>query len=57
MKLYRGIDLHSNNSVIALLDEVDRIVTSGACRMSASASPALWSISALQDDQRLLPAV
>lgn len=24
MKLYGGIDLHSNNSVIALLDEEDR---------------------------------
>jgi hypothetical protein len=26
MKLYGGIDLHSNNSVIALLDEEDRPV-------------------------------
>jgi hypothetical protein len=26
MKLYGGIDLHSNNSVVALLDEEDRIV-------------------------------
>ena len=26
MKLYGGIDLHSNNSVIALLDEADRPV-------------------------------
>lgn len=26
MKLYGGIDLHSNNSVIALLDEEDRAV-------------------------------
>ncbi len=26
MKLYGGIDLHSNNSVIALLDEEDRVV-------------------------------
>ncbi|MGB5200330.1 MAG: IS110 family transposase, partial [Sedimenticolaceae bacterium] len=26
MKLYGGIDLHSNNSVIALLDEEDREV-------------------------------
>ena len=25
MKLYGGIDLHSNNSVIALLDEADRV--------------------------------
>ena len=26
MKLYGGIDLHSNNSVVALLDEADRVV-------------------------------
>ena len=26
MKLYGGIDLHSNNSVIALLDEEDSVV-------------------------------
>jgi hypothetical protein len=26
MKLYGGIDLHSNNNVIALLDEVDEVV-------------------------------
>ena len=26
MKLYGGIDLHSNNSVIALSDEEDRVV-------------------------------
>ncbi|MFB1489647.1 MULTISPECIES: hypothetical protein [unclassified Thiocapsa] len=26
MKLYGGIDLHSNNSVVALLDEEDRVV-------------------------------
>jgi transposase len=26
MKLYGGIDLHSNNSVIALLDETDNVV-------------------------------
>jgi len=26
MKLYGGIDLHSNNSVIALLDDNDRAV-------------------------------
>ncbi len=26
MKLYGGIDLHSNNSVIALLDEKDRVI-------------------------------
>ena len=26
MKLYGGIDLHSNNSVVALLDEEDREV-------------------------------
>jgi transposase len=26
MKLYGGIDLHSNNSVVALLDEDDRVV-------------------------------
>ena len=26
MRLYGGIDLHSNNSVIALTDEADRIV-------------------------------
>ncbi len=26
MKLYGGIDLHSNNSVIALLDEQDSVV-------------------------------
>jgi hypothetical protein len=26
MPLYGGIDLHSNNSVIALTDETDRIV-------------------------------
>jgi len=26
MKLYGGIDLHSNNSVIALLDEEDNVV-------------------------------
>ena len=26
MKLYGGIDLHSNNSVIALLDEEDKVV-------------------------------
>ncbi len=26
MKLYGGIDLHSNNSVIALLDETDKVV-------------------------------
>ena len=26
MKLYGGIDLHSNNSVVALLDEQDRVV-------------------------------
>ena len=26
MTLYGGIDLHSNNSVIALTDETDRIV-------------------------------
>ena len=26
MKLYGGIDLHSNNSVVALLDEQDEVV-------------------------------
>ena len=26
MKLYGGIDLHSNNSVIVLLDEEDKVV-------------------------------
>jgi len=26
MKLYGGIDLHSNNCVVALLDEADRVV-------------------------------
>ena len=26
MKLYGGIDLHSNNSVIALLDQEDKVV-------------------------------
>jgi len=26
MKLYGGIDLHSNNSVVALLDEQDQVV-------------------------------
>jgi transposase len=26
MKLYGGIDLHSNNNVVALLDEEDRVV-------------------------------
>ncbi len=26
MKLYAGIDLHSNNSVIAVIDEQDRVV-------------------------------
>ena len=26
MKLYGGIDLHSNNSVISLLDENDRLI-------------------------------
>ena len=26
MKLYGGIDLHSNNSVIALLNEEDKVV-------------------------------
>lgn len=26
MKLYGGIDLHSNNSVVALLDEEDRVL-------------------------------
>jgi len=26
MKLYGGIDLHSNNSVIALLDEEDKVI-------------------------------
>jgi transposase len=26
MKLYGGIDLHSNNNVVALLDEADRVV-------------------------------
>jgi len=26
MKLYGGIDLHSNNSVIALLDEQDKVL-------------------------------
>jgi len=26
MKLYSGIDLHSNNSVVSVLDETDRIV-------------------------------
>lgn len=26
MKLYGGIDLHSNNSVLVLIDEEDRVV-------------------------------
>ncbi len=26
MKLYAGIDLHSNNSVVSVLDEQDRII-------------------------------
>ncbi len=26
MKLYCGIDLHSNNSVIVILDEADKVV-------------------------------
>ena len=26
MKLYCGIDLHSNNSVVVILDEVDKVV-------------------------------
>ena len=26
MKLYAGIDLHSNNSVVAIIDEQDRVV-------------------------------
>ena len=26
MKLYAGIDLHSNNSMVAIIDEQDRVV-------------------------------
>jgi hypothetical protein len=29
MKLYSGIDLHSNNSVVVVIDEQDRVSTSG----------------------------
>jgi len=32
-QLCGGIDLHGNNSVIALLDEQDRGDTNGGCRM------------------------
>ncbi|MCP8686531.1 hypothetical protein [Marinobacterium sedimentorum] len=30
MKLYAGIDLHSNNSVVSGIDETDRIHTTGS---------------------------
>ena len=39
MKLYGGIDLHSNNSVVALLDEDERLVYR---KRLANDAPASW---------------
>ena len=38
MKLYGGIDLHSNNNVVALLDEDDHAVYRASVIVPASAS-------------------
>ena len=52
MKLYGGIDLHSNNSVLALLDDEDRVVyrkrlANGAALMLASLAPYREAITGL----------
>ena len=31
MKLYCGIDLHSNNSVVVVIDEQDKLILSKKC--------------------------
>ena len=40
MELYAGIDLHSNNSVVSVLDENDRVVF--AKRLPNDLAPAIW---------------
>ena len=38
MELYAGIDLHSNNSMVVVLDETDRVVGPRACPIISMAS-------------------
>ncbi|WP_373508908.1 hypothetical protein [Thiocapsa sp.] len=55
MKLYGGIDLHSNNSVMALLDGADRVVyrkrlANGAALVLVSLAPYRKAITGLVAD-------
>jgi hypothetical protein len=46
MKLYGGIDLHSNNNVMAIVDERDRVVyhrTYAAILSRSKAGNGVWS--------------
>ena len=38
MELYAGIDLHSNNSMVVVLDETDRVSLPRACPIISMAS-------------------
>ena len=38
MELYAGIDLHSNNSVVLVLDEQDRVVRGGSAKLHSAIS-------------------
>ena len=39
MKLYGGIDLHSNNSVLVLIDEEDRVIYEKRLNIGAKRTP------------------
>jgi hypothetical protein len=43
MGLYCGIDLHSNNHVLTVIDEADRRFMSGGCRTIWRSPRRLWS--------------
>ena len=38
MKLYAGIDLHANNSVVVVIDEADRVVYQKRLRSDSAAA-------------------
>jgi len=44
MKLYCGIDLHSNNSVIVILDEADKVVYQKKLNNGIALRPRLLSM-------------
>ena len=39
---YSGIDLHSNNSVVVVSDEADRVLCGGDCRTILQRFLACW---------------